>query len=175
MRGIEKVYLVSQGSDIEKLGGHVVDAAKRAGVRHVVKLSVLGADAPRFIFSGWHAASERRLMDSGLPWTMLRSGNFMTNSLGWAETIKSQGAFYQPTGEGGWAAIDPADVGAVAVAALTTTGHERRAYALTGPEALSASDHAATLSRVLGRPLRSVDVPPAAARESMLGMGIPPV
>lgn len=174
MRGIEKIYLVSTGVEIERLEGNVVDAAKRAGVRHVVKLSVLDADRPRFDLARWHGASERRLSDSGLAWTMLRPGNFMTNALGWAATVKSQGAFYQPTGEGRWAAIDPADIGAVAVAALTTPGHEGKRHALTGPQALSAAGYAAVLSRVLGKPVRFVDVPPEAARESMLGAGMPP-
>jgi uncharacterized protein YbjT (DUF2867 family) len=175
MRGVERLYLVSTGSNIAELEGHAIDAAKRAGVRHVVKLSVLGAERPAFVFAGWHGESERNLMCSGLPWTMLRSSNFMTNSLGWAETIKSQGAFYQPTGEGRWGGIDPADIAAVAVRVLTTPGHEGKAYTLTGPESLSAADHAAILARVLDRPVRFVDVPPEGAKAGMLESGMPPL
>src|SRR5207302_1171854 len=130
MKGIERLYLVSAGSSGPDLEANAIEAAKQAGVRHVVKLSVIGADNPVLILSQWHAKSEQRLRESGLKWTMLRPGNFMSNALGWAGTIKSQGAFYQSTGSGRWAAVDPADIGAVAVKTLTTPGHEGQAYRL---------------------------------------------
>lgn len=173
MRGVDHLYLVSAGADLVRVEANAVDAAKRAGVQHVVKLSVLGADQPAIAFARWHAASERHLMDSGLGWTMLRPGNFMTNALGWADTIKSQGAFYQPTGAGRWAAIDPVEIGAVAVRALTEPGHEGQAYPLTGPESMDAAGYAAVLADVLGTPVAFVDVPPEAARAGMLESGMP--
>lgn len=174
-KGIEKLYLVSAGVNGIDLEIESIDAAKKAGVRHVVKLSVIGADAPVLTFSKWHARSEKNLIASGLAWTMVRPGNFMSNALMWAETIKSQGAFHQPTGEGKWAAIDPADIGAVAVAALTGKGHEGKAYPLTGPESISASGYAAKLSSAIAKPVKFVDVPPEAAKDGMLKSGIPPV
>lgn len=173
LKGIEKLYLVSAGVNGMDLEINAVDAAKKAGVRHVVKLSVIGADAPAMTFSKWHARSEKHLMGSGLAWTMVRPGNFMSNALMWAETIKTQGAFYQPTGEGRWAAIDPADIGAVAVAALTGSGHEGKAYSLTGPESMNAAQYAAKLSSAIGKPVKFVDVPPEAAKDGMLKSGIP--
>jgi uncharacterized protein YbjT (DUF2867 family) len=175
MQGVDRVYLVSAGADLVRIEGQVVDAAVAGGVRHVVKLSVLGADQPTMTFARWHAESERRLTDSGLAWTMLRPVNFTSNSLAWAGTIREHGAFYQPTGAGRWAAIDPADIAAVAVRALTEPGHEGEAYELTGSEAMDAAGYAAVLSRVLGRPVRFVDVPPEAAREGMARTGLPPV
>ncbi len=174
MRGVEKLYLVSAGTKLVELESNAIDAAKRAGVGHVVKLSVLGADAPTIEFGRWHAAAERKLVESGLAWTMLRCGNFMTNSLAWAETVRAQGAFYQPTATGRWSAIDPADIGAVAVAALTAPGHEGKAYELTGPESMDGAGYAAVLSTVLGRPVSFVDVPPEAAKAAMLEGGMPP-
>ena len=174
LQGVRHLYLVSTGVRLAEVEARAVDAAREAGVEHVVKLSVMGADEPAIDFARWHAASERHLMASGLQWTMLRPGSFMANSLAWAETIRTQGAFYQPTGEGRWAAIDPVDIGAVAVRALTEPGHAGRAYPLTGPESLPAAGYAEVLARVLGRPVRFVDVPPEAARESMLGSGMPP-
>jgi uncharacterized protein YbjT (DUF2867 family) len=174
LAGVDRVYLVSSGLDLVRLEGNVVEAAVAAGVRRVVKLSVVSADQPAFTFARWHAASERRLVDSGLAWTMLRPGNFMTNTLGWADTVRAQDTVYQPTGTGRWAAIDPADIGAVAVRALTESGHEGQAYTLTGPEALDGAGYAAVLTRVLGRPVRFVDVPPDAARAGIAASGVPP-
>jgi len=168
MKGGERLYLVSTGESGPELEANAIEAAKKTGVKHVVKLSAMGAENPVLTFGRWHAQAEKRLRESGLTWTILRPGNFMVNALGWAATIKSQGAFYQPTGDARWAAIDPADIGAVAVKALTAPGHEGKAYTLTGPESLSASQYAATLSSVLGTPVRFVDVPPEAARDLML-------
>ena len=171
--GCERMYLVSAGGDLATQERNAIDAARAAGVRHVVKLSVYGADAPRFSFARWHGESEEYLMDSGLAWTMLRPVNFTTNSLGWADTIRADGVIYQPTGTGRWAAIDPADIGRVALSALTEGGHEGQAYTLTGPEAMDGAGYAAVLSDVLDRPVRFVDVPPEAAREAMLSGGMP--
>ncbi|HTD46472.1 MAG TPA: SDR family oxidoreductase [bacterium] len=173
MKGIERLYLVSAGPSGPDLEASAIEAANKAGVRHVVKLSVIGAGTPVLILSQWHAKSEQRLRESGLKWTMLRPGNFMSNALGWAETIKTQGAFFQSTGNGRWAAIDPADIGAVAVKTLTTPGHEGKAYTLTGPESLSAAQYAAMLSSVLGKPVKFVDVPLEALRSGM-PKGMPP-
>ncbi|GAC1351585.1 MAG: SDR family oxidoreductase [Polyangiales bacterium] len=173
MKGIDKVFLVAVGNSGPELEIKAIDAAKTAGVKHIVKLSVIGADRPEFTFSKWHAKGEKHLMDSGIAWTMLRPGNFHSNALGWASTIKEQGAFYQPTGEGKWASIDPADIAAVAVKALTTPGHEKKGYTLTGPESLTGSQYAAKLSSAIGKPVKFVDVPPAAAEDGMTKMGMP--
>jgi uncharacterized protein YbjT (DUF2867 family) len=160
------------GFDLEK---KVIDAAKNAGVRHIVKLSAIGADHPVLTVSQWHGQVEKHLMDSGLAWTMLRPGNFMANAiLFWADTIKTQSAFYQPTADGRWASIAPEDVAAVAVLALTTPGHEGQGYTLTGDKAMNGDEYAAVLSEVLRKPIKFVDVPPDVARQGMVMNGMPP-
>jgi uncharacterized protein YbjT (DUF2867 family) len=175
LAGVEKVYLVASslnGFDLEK---KVIDAAKTAGVRHIVKLSAIGAERPVLTVSQWHGQVEKHLMDSGLAWTMLRPGNFMANAiLFWADTIKTQSAFYQPTADGRWASIAPEDVAAVAVLALTTPGHEGQGYTLTGDKAMNGDEYAAVLSEVLRKPIKFVDVPPDVARQGMVMNGMPP-
>jgi uncharacterized protein YbjT (DUF2867 family) len=104
---------------------------------------------------------------------MLRPVSFMSNALGWAGAIKARGAFSLPTAGGRWAAIDPADVGAVAVKALLTRGHEGKAYVLTGPEALSGAEYASKLAAVLGQAIAFVDTPAEDARQDMLKRGFP--
>jgi (4-alkanoyl-5-oxo-2,5-dihydrofuran-3-yl)methyl phosphate reductase len=175
--GVEKLYLVASSLNGFDLEMKVIDAAKTAGVRHVVKLSAVGAgaDRPVLTISQWHGQVEKHLMDSGLAWTMLRPGNFMTNAiLFWADTIKTQGAFYQPTADGRWASIAPEDVAAVAVLALTTTGHEGQGYTLTGDKAMNGDEYAGVLSEVLGKPIKFVDVPPDVAQQGLLLNGMPP-
>lgn len=173
LAGVEKLYLVSAGAEGPRLETTVIDAAKQSGVQHVVKLSVITAEDPKLSYARWHHKSEQHLLSSGLPWTMLRPGNFHVNALSWAPTIKAHGAFYLPTGTGRWSSIDPADIAAVAVKALTTPGHEGKAYVLTGSESLSGADYAAKLSTVLQRSVTFVDVPEAAARDGMAKAGMP--
>jgi uncharacterized protein YbjT (DUF2867 family) len=121
----------------------------------------------------WHRAGEKLLEGSGIAWTFLRPGGFSSNALGWIGTIKAQGKVYYPTGTGKLAVIDPRDIAASGVAALTTPGHEGKAYDLTGPEALSTGEMCQVLTKVIGKQVDYVDVPDAAARESMLGAGMP--
>ncbi|HLJ56188.1 MAG TPA: NAD(P)H-binding protein, partial [Chthonomonadaceae bacterium] len=134
MASADHVFVVGPPSPkLQAMEANVVDAATAAGVDHLVKLSVWGAEEGRFIFSKPHQASERRIIGSGLPYTFLRPTGFMQNMLANAATIKSQGAFYMPAGEARVAEIDVRDIARVAAAALTEPGHVGKAYDLTGP------------------------------------------
>jgi uncharacterized protein YbjT (DUF2867 family) len=172
--GIERTYLVSTGVEGRELEKKFIDVAKESGVRHIVKISAISAEKPTYTFAKWHAEIEKHLMESGLDWTMIRPGCFATNALMfWSNTIKTQSALYFPTGDGRWPSIDSADVAAVAVKALTTSGHEGQGYTITGAESMSAAEYADTLSKVLGKAVKFVDVPPEVASEGMLQSGMP--
>ena len=172
--GIEKVFLLATGPELANLEAHAITAAKRASVKHVVKLSALGADIePGIQLGRWHRESEKNLEESGLTWTILRPGNFHTNALGWARSIQAQGVVYHLTGAGKSAPIDPRDIAAVAVAALTTPGHEGKIYDLTGPEALTAAEQVEKIGVALEKPLQAIDAPESAARGGMLAEGMP--
>jgi uncharacterized protein YbjT (DUF2867 family) len=174
MRGVERVYaLVPFTPALVAQDKNLIEAAKRAGVKHVVKHSVLGAQYEGVTLGKWHRVGEKLLEASGLAWTHLRPGGFASNARMWAETIKTQGKVYQPTGDGKLGVIDPRDIASAAAVVLTTPGHESKTYDLTGPEALTTGDMATTIGKVIGKPVTYVDVPDSAARESMLGMGLP--
>lgn len=151
-----------------------VEAARRAGVRHVVKVSAFGADpgAPEG-FGRWHGQAEELLKSSGLAWTMLRPNFFMQNLLGQAGQIAATGAIHQPLGEARASFVDARDIAAVAARALTEAGHEGQTYTLTGPEALSYAEVAAKLSEAAGRRLTYVAITPEQFRAHMLGAGFP--
>jgi uncharacterized protein YbjT (DUF2867 family) len=69
--------------------------------------------------------------------------------------------------------IDTRDIARVAAHALVDPGHEGKAYGLSGPEAVSYAQVAETFSRVLGKPVKYVDLPPEQTKQAMLGMGMP--
>jgi len=174
--GVTKAFVLSTGPELARLDGNAIDAARAAGVAHVVTLSVLGAEIePGLQLARWHRESEKKLEASGLAWTFLRPGAFASNALGWIPMIKAQGVVYSPAGEGKSAPIDPRDIAAVAVKALTSPGHEGKAYTLTGPELLSTGEQVAKIGAAIARPLRFVDVPPQAARDGMLKAGMHPL
>lgn len=96
--------------------------------------------------------------------------NTLTYYLG---TIKSEGAFYLPTKDSKNSVIDVRDIAAVAVKALTASGHENKVYELTGPEALSHEQIAQKLSAAVGKQIKYVDISPAAFKEGAVAAGIP--
>jgi len=172
---VSKAFVVSTGPELARLDGNAVDAAKAAGVAHVVLLSVLAAETESGLqLHQWHRESEKKLEASGLAWTFLRPGAFASNALSWIPSIKAQGVVYSPAGDGQSAPIDPRDIAAVAVKALTTPGHEGKAYTLTGPELLSTADQVAKVGAAIGRQLLFLDAPVEGARKGMLKAGMDP-
>lgn len=174
--GTQRLFLLTPdlpGQEKLRLEASVIDAAATAGVQHVVYQSNAGGSSDLHAFARLHRESEHRIERSGLAWTHLRCNAFMSNVLFSVESIRTDNAIYLPTGDGQVSAIDPQDIAAVAVEALTEDGHERKAYRLTGPQALSYADQAAQLSAVIGRHIVHVDVSEAQAREAMLAAGVP--
>jgi uncharacterized protein YbjT (DUF2867 family) len=152
LAGVDGVFLVTDGSDLEKRDRAVSLAARRAGVRHVVKLSTL--DVRTGIGTGpWHARGEDAVRESGVAFTFIQAAGFMSNALGWSESISRDGVLRSSTGGGKIAFIHPDDIAAVATAALTTRDHDGEARVITGREALSYGEMVAAIGRAIGRPV----------------------
>jgi uncharacterized protein YbjT (DUF2867 family) len=170
MQGVERVFLVTFETQQDV---NVLKAAKQVGVRHIVKLSTLEATQHVIQVGKWHYEREELIRASGLEWTFLRPGMFMSNSIDWwADSIKQQGAVYFPGGKGKVAPVDPRDVAAVAGAALAQPGHHGQAYELTGSELLSMDEMVQIIGRVLGTPLQYTNILPIAAKLWMLKSGM---
>jgi uncharacterized protein YbjT (DUF2867 family) len=177
LKGIEAVFLLGTGvigqADQET---NVVKAAKTAGVKKLVKLSVLKAATEDYKFGKMHRAVEREVEASGLAWTFLRPNSFMQNFITYmGESIRSEGAFYEPAADAKISHIDVRDIARVAALALSTTGHEGKAYELSGPTAFSYHEAAKTLSNVLGKEIQYIAVSDDDARASMVATGIPDI
>lgn len=175
LKGVERVLLLAPPvPDQVELESNLVNAAKAAGVAHIVKFSAMTADTKSpSRFPRAHGQVEDLIKKSGLAWTFIRPTFFMQNLLGLAGMVK-QGTLYQPAGTAKAGFVDTRDIAAVAASALTESGHAGKAYDVTGPELLGYDDVAAIFTKVTGRPVRYQDIPLAAAREAMVGMGIPP-
>jgi len=175
MAGCDHLFLLSPPNPHQpKQERNAIDAAKRAGVGHVVALSVLGSSPDASVaFGRWHGEIDRHLAESGLPHTLLLPAGFMQNFLAVAQTVAEQGVLYGMTGDTRVSYIDTRDVAAVAARVLTSPGHEGKAYALTGPAALCGDEVAERLSAATGRQVGSVDVAADTFRQALAGAGLP--
>ncbi|MFJ4094078.1 NAD(P)H-binding protein [Kitasatospora sp. NPDC089913] len=169
LTGVRAAFLVTNRV-AEEDDARFIDAARACGVRHVVKLSAAAVEDPEAddLITRWQRENERALRESGLAWTLLRPRSFMSNTLSWARAVRTEGVVRALHGDSLNACVDPRDVAEVAVHALTQDGQEGRVHALSGPEAVTAREQTAVLSKVLGRPLRFEELGPEQARAALL-------
>src|SRR5438093_2487891 len=124
LEGVEVAYLANGQTDRQvELETNFVAAAEAAGLPRLVKVTAphATADGPH-VFGRWQSQIEARVVESGIPTTLLRPSMFAANLLGSAPTIK-EGRLYSTAGDGRVAWVDPADIAAVATAAITDPAH----------------------------------------------------
>jgi uncharacterized protein YbjT (DUF2867 family) len=175
LRGVDRAMLISSSDPaMLEVQSNFIDAAAKAGVKHVVKLSGImpDLDSP-FRFARMHGEIEQRLERSGMAFTHLRAGEFMHAYFRQVPAIVARGAFFLPMEDAKIASIDVGDIAEVAATVLTAPGHEGKIYPLTGPEALSMAEVAEKLSIATGRTIRYVNVAPEEARRAQLAAGVP--
>jgi uncharacterized protein YbjT (DUF2867 family) len=175
LQGIQKAFMLPPFvNNMVALQHNFIEAAKKAGVQHVVKLSAFGADVNSPIMLGrWHGESEKELEASGMAYTHLQPNGFMQNMLGLAQGIIYQGSFMQPAADAKISNVDARDIAAVAAAVLKDEGHDGKTYVITGPEALSFYEVADLFTKILGKTVTYVDVTPEDFKASLLQWGTP--
>src|SRR3989454_4654145 len=155
LNGTHRLFLLTSNEpDFARTQIGVVRAAEEVGVKHVVKLSALGAsDHSTSTIGREHWAVEQALLSARLQWTILRPHAFMQNWLGdVAESVQAESIIYAPIGDGRVPFIDARDIAAVAAEVLLhAEAHVGRKYVLTGGEAVGYADLAGALSEATGR------------------------
>jgi len=150
--GVDVLFMVSASESAKRVDEHrsFIDAAAAAGVGHVVYTSFAAA-APdaTFTLARDHYATEEYIKASGMKWTFLRDGlylDFMEALVG------DDGVIRGPAGDGRASFVARADVARTATAVLVDPApHAARTYDITGPEALTLAEVAATISRIRGQ------------------------
>ena len=167
LEGISRALIVmGNHPDQSILERQFATLAGNTGVSHLVKVSSMEAapDATAILPKN-HFGTEQHIASLGIGWTFLRPNYYMQNMLMYSGSIARTNSFALPLGDAKTAMIDARDVGEVAAVVLTTEGHARQTYRLTGPELIDFYEVAARMSAVLDRPLSYVAQSPEAFRE----------
>ncbi|MBI5670181.1 MAG: SDR family oxidoreductase [Chloroflexi bacterium] len=154
LAGVTRLFLLRPPniSNVRKYITPAIEAAKQAGVQHIVFLSIQGVEQNRIVP---HYRIEQAILAAGIPYTFLRASFFMQNlNTTHREEIRLRREISVPVGHARTSFIDVRDIGAVAARVLTEPGHENRCYTLTGSEALDYYQVTAIFSEVLGQPVR---------------------
>ncbi|MFD7700900.1 NAD(P)H-binding protein [Streptomyces caelestis] len=146
----------------------LIDAATDAGIKRIVLLSSqINSTRPQAPSHTRLRAFETAVRASGADFTLLRPGGFASNALAWAEPVRARRTVFAPFGDVALPVVDPADIAAVAAAALHEEGHAGRTYELTGPEAISPRRQVAVISHALGEEVAFVELSRDQARAHM--------
>jgi uncharacterized protein YbjT (DUF2867 family) len=155
----------------DQLLNPLVDAARAQGVKKVVLMSAMGANADD---NAPLRVAERHLEAAGLAFNIIRPNWFMQNfNTFWLHGILTQGQILLPTGDAKGSFIDARDIAAVAAELLVSDRFNGQDFDLTGAEALDHHQVAALLSEATGKAIGYTDIPPEAMREGLLAAGLP--
>jgi len=171
--GVDAAFLVTGYTvDMLKQSKAFLNAAKRAGVKHIVHLGAPGDNDTKIGHWGWHQFVERYIEWSGFSFTHLRPEIFMQNALSYAGSGTGAGGVLKhfiAAARISW--VDSEDVAAVAAEALKHPEiHSGKTYHL-GYEARTYPEIAEILTKVIGQPFTDESHSPEEFLEQMLAAG----
>ncbi|MEW2300653.1 SDR family oxidoreductase [Streptomyces sp. NPDC006655] len=170
----DKVLLIS-GNEFDKgrPAQHqvVIDAAKAAGVALLAYTSAPGSLKASLVDD--HRATEKALLASGLPYTLLRNGWYHENYTENLAPVLEHNAVVAAAGEGRVSSASRADYAAAAAAVLTGEGHENQTYELGGDTAWSFAEYAALIAEQTGKEIVYNSVPGEVLQSILTGAGVP--
>ena len=175
LAGIDTLLLIS-GTEIGKRTPQhqaVIEAAKAAGVTHIVYTSLLKADVSPLSLAEEHRQTEALIKASGLAYTVLRNGWYTENYTGSIPGALQAGAFVGSAGDGRIASATRADYAEAAVAVLTGTGHAGKTYELAGDTAYTLTDLAAEISKQTGKTIPFQSLPAEEYAKILVSVGLP--
>lgn len=159
--GVSRLH-ITVTAGLGEVGPKLVRRAVDAGVRRIT-----------VVWGGWLGPVEQAVADSGVEWTRLEPQEFMSNTLTWIDSIRSEGVVREPY-DFPSALVHEADIGEVAAAALLDDGHAGRSYNLTGPESLTTRERLAILAKAIHRDLSFVPISHDQAVDRLTATGVSP-
>lgn len=172
---VDRLLLVSSSEVGQREAQHtaVIAAAKQAGVGFIAYTSILNADSSPIGLAVEHRATEAAIKRSGLTYALLRNGWYTENYTGSAAMEIAHGGVIGSSGDGRISAAARIDYAAAASAVLTDETVANATFELAGDDGFTMAAYAATLARVSGKPVAYTDLPEAAYRDALTGLGLP--
>jgi NAD(P)H dehydrogenase (quinone) len=150
-----------------------VEAAKKAGVKHILYTSMPAPDNSLVTFAPDHLGTENAIKASGIGYTILRNAWYFDNYLMGLPHSLEAGKWYTATGGGRLSNISREDCALAIAAALASDTTENAIYTLTGSTAVTIEDVASVVSKITGRPLEVVQVNDEQFAAGLTGAGLP--
>lgn len=175
LKGIEKLLLIS-GSDLGQRArqhANVVNAAKKAGVKKIVYTSLLHTGNTTVSLAEEHLPTEKSVIESDIPYTILRNGWYTENHTSSISGVLAAGAVFGSAGNGKFSSAARADFAEAAVVVLTETGHEGKIYELAGDEAYTLAEYAAEIARQTGKNVVYNNLPVGEYAQVLESFGLP--
>lgn len=174
LSGVDKVLLISVSDPGQRVQQHAnaVEAARQAGVKHLVYTSALQAPTTILELAADHKATEELVTASGITATFLRNGWYTENHVQDFGAGRTQGVIANSVGEGRLASASRKDYAEAAAVVLATPGHEGKAYELSGDTAWNYIEFSATAQDILGAPVSYKALTAEEEREQLLAFGL---
>lgn len=174
-KGVDVVLIIPPAHKRVEVANAYTQAAKAAGVKFIVAISVTLAYESNLIFGKQFGAIEKTIVETKIPYSMIRANFFLENYFGNIGGIKANGQFYAPTeGDNKYTPISADDIGAMA-AVVMTNAHKYTNTILyaSGDQVVTSNTLADTYSRILKKEVKFVQVPNAGCKQALVGMGMP--
>jgi len=171
--GVDKAFLLTPPpfADHYAILSPLIQEAKRRGLKKVVLMTAMGADASE---TTPFRRAELELEKSGLSYNIIRPNWFLQNfNSFWIQGILEQGKILVPAGQAKVSFIDARDISDVAVKLLTTDTHNNKAFNLSGPEAIDHHQVAQAISKATARKVTYEEIAPETLKQGLVSHGVP--
>lgn len=175
LKGIDQLLLIS-GSDIGQRArqhANVVNAAQQAGVKRIVYTSLLHTGNTTVSLAEEHQPTEKSVIESGIPYTILRNGWYTENHTNSISGVLAGGAVFGSAGNGKFSSAARADFAEAAVVVLTAPGHEGKIYELAGDGAYTLAEYAAEIAKQTGKNIVYNNLPVGEYAKVLESFGLP--
>ncbi|MGY3620453.1 NAD(P)H-binding protein [Bradyrhizobium sp. USDA 10063] len=176
LAGADKVLLISSSEIGQRVRqhGHVIDAAKAAGVKLLAYTSILHADTSPLALAEEHRKTEALIRASGVPFVFLRNGWYTENYTGNVAAAVQHGAVLGSAADGRICLAARADYAVAAAVVLASRENQAgRIYELAGDSGYTLADYAAEIARQSSRPVVYKDLPEADYKAALVSIGLP--
>ncbi len=179
-QGAEKLLFISSPlpDNTRRIKQHatVVEAARDAGVKHIIYTGLAFPEKHHTGIENVHLATELAIKSSGIPYTFLRNTFYMDFFIGKPEIERAinNGKLLAATNGAKINLVTRSDLALAAAVVLSSEGHEGKTYELTYPESYSYKDIAGTISKVSGKPIAYQNVDMDHMKEYLLQCGLTP-